>query len=283
MNRLTSVFFKTIVSSGGPVVIHENTIEASVDTLLNYLDTYSQKHHIKSIIISPFRYQLNYSTNPKILDLFERRGYLRKIWGSYLVDLSVSEEDLWGSFEHSARKSLKQMQDKGIIINKVNNFQEYIEKFILPYNRMEVEFGRSEIPISFAEKIRNIQFFNKYYYYFYAEYNGNIEAVLGMYIYNGYAIEIMSTTSKFTYENKIYAQDLLHWEMFKCAKDLGCHTFDLAGVNPNPSNTKEEGIRRFKKKWGGRYIEYPIFTKQVPGILNGVRNLMIRGYNKFKR
>lgn len=82
-----------------------------------------------------------------------------------------------------------------------------------------------------------------------------------MYIFNGVATEIASGTMPLAYELKLPAQDLLHWEMMLEAKRLGAHTFDLAGVAPLPRNSKEEGIRRFKEKWGGRYVEYYTYRK----------------------
>lgn len=270
INGVSNLFFQKLVASGGPVIVRDENAEQIVSSLLAYLDSFSQKHHTFSISLSPFRYEPHYSKDIRILNVFEKFGYTRKIWGTYLVDLTQDEDKLWMSLEHSARKSLKQMHDKGVCIKKVTNYSEYIEKFVIPYNRMEKEFGRTELPLFLFENIKNINNYDKYYHYFYAELDGKIEAVLGMYVYNRYATEIMSTTSKYTYENKLYAQDLLHWEMFKYAKDLGCHTFDLAGVNPNPTNAKEEGIHRFKKKWGGKYIEYPIFEKECTGIKNQI-------------
>lgn len=278
INGASNLFFQKLVASGGPVIVRDENTEQIVSSLLAYLDSYSQKHHAFSIDLSPFRYEPHYSKDPGILSVFEQFGYTRKIWGTYLVDLTQNEDKLWMSFEHSARKSLKQMEGRGVIIKKVSGHQEFIENFVIPYNRLEKEFGRSEIPLWFAENIKNTGNQDKYYHYFYAELDDNTVAVLGMYVYNRYATEIMSATSKYTYENKLYAQDLLHWEMFKYAKDLGCHTFDLAGVNPNPANAKEEGIHRFKKKWGGEYIEYPIFEKECTGIKNQiVREIIIIG------
>ena len=32
--------------------------------------------------------------------------------------------------------------------------------------------------------------------------------------------------------------------------------YNLAGFNPNPANSKDEGIFRFKKKWGGKQFDY---------------------------
>ena len=46
-------------------------------------------------------------------------------------------------------------------------------------------------------------------------------------------------------------------------RDKGCTLFDLAGVAPEPANQKEAGIRRFKEKWGGKYVEYSRFEKRT--------------------
>ena len=38
--------------------------------------------------------------------------------------------------------------------------------------------------------------------------------------------------------------------------------YDLTGFNPNPISQKEEGIVRYKKKWGGTpYYYYRILSK----------------------
>jgi lipid II:glycine glycyltransferase (peptidoglycan interpeptide bridge formation enzyme) len=37
--------------------------------------------------------------------------------------------------------------------------------------------------------------------------------------------------------------------------------YDLSGVSPSPIDPKEEGIRRFKSKFGGKYVEYAIYSK----------------------
>ena len=36
--------------------------------------------------------------------------------------------------------------------------------------------------------------------------------------------------------------------------------YDLSGVNLNPSNKKEEGIFKYKKKWGGLQKDYWIIS-----------------------
>jgi lipid II:glycine glycyltransferase (peptidoglycan interpeptide bridge formation enzyme) len=278
LNLFGKSFTKYIDAIGGPVILDYGKTEEIISEVLEWLDEYSKKNHIQRISLTPFRYNENYANNPAIESIFEGFGYSTKKWATYLIDLEQDEESLWMCIEHSARKALKQVMRTNLAVKRTENYKEYIEKFVKPYNKMETEMGRTEFPVWLVEKTRNINLKDKYYHYFYAEIDGKILGVLGMYVYNGYATEIMSSTSKYAYENKIYAQDLLHWEMFKFAKKLGCHTFDMAGVNPNPVDPKEKGIHRFKKKWGGRYVEFNQFEKQVPGMSSFLGRLVHRGY-----
>jgi len=53
---------------------------------------------------------------------------------------------------------------------------------------------------------------------------------------------------------------LVLWEAIKLAQELGCHTFDFGGVyDPRfPKATRHwEGFTYFKKKFGGKEIEFP--------------------------
>jgi len=265
LSPLRRFFTKYMVSSGGPVILDESRTEEIFSSLLEWLNKYVKENHVRSIQLTPFSYNESYTDNPSIEKIFGSFGYSSKRWATYLVDLKQDEEKLWYYIKHSARKSLNQVMKMNLMVKKAENYEEYIEKFLLPYNQMEKEFGRAEIPLWYVEKLEDSDLKDKYYHYFYAEMDGNIAGVLGMYVYNGYAGEIMSSTSQYAYDNKIYAQDLLHWEMFKFAKKLGCHTFDLAGVNPNPQTDKERGIKQFKEKWGGEYREYSMYDLDFGG------------------
>ena len=116
-----------------------------------------------------------------------------------------------------------------------------------------------------------------YYHYYVAESTeGETLATLGMYVFNGVATEVASALSPKAFEHKIPAQDLLHWEMLLEAKRAGCHTFDLAGVDPSVTDHKAAGIRRFKEKWGGRYVEYSRYELEMPSALVALRKALGR-------
>lgn len=67
--------------------------------------------------------------------------------------------------------------------------------------------------------------------------------------------------SKIDFSEKLYSQDLIKWNIIKWGHENGMRCYDLAGYNPYPSNTKEEGIKHYKEKWGGKKYPYWIIRK----------------------
>ncbi len=281
LNSINKVFHRNIELAGGPAIIGKGNIKDIVKKLLEWLETYSRSNNIRHIKLTPFKYNWKDIGNTSLKDIFQSFGFETKKWATYLVDLKQDEDSLWMYIGKSARKALKKVKEMDVVVKKVKDYDEYLEKFIKSYNKMEKEFGRTGPPLWFVKKTKCLDVLNSYYHYYYAEYKGNIVGVIGMYAYNGYATEITSSMSKLAYENKIYVQDLLHWEMFLDAKRLGCHTFDFAGVNPDPQTPKEKGIRQFKKKWGGKYLEFYIFEKEMSGSVSSLSSLPIRLYKRI--
>jgi hypothetical protein len=83
---------------------------------------------------------------------------------------------------------------------------------------------------------------------------GTSLGTLGTYRHAGVATEVMSSRDPGVASP---AQDLLHWEAMRRHRDAGDEVFDLAGMSPDPATGKEEGIRRFKEKWGGAVVPAP--------------------------
>src|SRR5271169_3060139 len=77
INGFNKLLFRRLVSSVGPVIELDDNSEKIMSSILAYLDTYSKKHHIGSICLSPFRYEPHYSKDPVLLSIFEQFGYTR--------------------------------------------------------------------------------------------------------------------------------------------------------------------------------------------------------------
>jgi lipid II:glycine glycyltransferase (peptidoglycan interpeptide bridge formation enzyme) len=231
-----------LISYNGPAILQPEKTVQIFKAFIDWLDILTDEKKIKSIKLTLLKSNWAESGNPQIIEKFTARGYGYRTWTTYLVDLNQTEKDLWMYINKSARKSLKKVRGSGAVVKKARDYHEFIEKFIQPYNQMEKEHGRSGVPLSQIEKTRNLDYLNKYYHYYYTEFEGHIHGVIGMCVFNGIAEELMSSASKFSYDNKLYVQDMMHWQMFLDAKNLGCHTFDLAGVNPEPKSSRRNGV-----------------------------------------
>ena len=56
--------------------------------------------------------------------------------------------------------------------------------------------------------------------------------------------------------NHFYSQDLLKWKIIEWGIENKMLYYNLSGFNPEPQSSKEEGILRYKKKWGGQRYDF---------------------------
>jgi len=243
----------------GPILL--NNPYNTLDLLLKEIDNYCAQKKINLIKCNGFAHTSKYANDLKIMQVFLKNGYTVSKWATYLVDLTLDENELWANLKKTARKMVKKSNSLAVKVNKVNTFEELLDKFHKSYCETESFYGRLKKSDWIAKVQWEEDIDNNYHYYYAETQDGQVVGTLGMYIFNGVATEISSCLTPYAYENEIPAQDILHWVMFLEAKKMGCHTFDLAGINPNPTNEKERGIRRFKEKWNGQYIEYYTYKK----------------------
>ena len=103
-------------------------------------------------------------------------------------------------------------------------------------------------------------FSNSPYIYkiFYATLNNKIISSLGIWGFNDYISEWGVFNSPYVIKNKIYAQDLIKNHIIQYFKNTNIKYYDLSGFNPNPTTKKEENIKNFKSKFGGKIFKYKI-------------------------
>jgi len=241
--------------------------------LLDEVCDYALKNRLMRSNFLGFPHISTMTKNMETKRLFKEYGYSSEKWGTFLVKLDFDEDYLWKQIDRAARKNINKCIKQGIRVTEAKSFEEFVLNFYNPYVFAENAFGRQVDSID-VFKVMWEEDVQGYYHYYYVKLQNDILATLGMYVFNGVATEISSSLSPKAYEMKIPAQDLLHWHLLLEAKKMGCHTFDLAGVSPNPQNSKEEGIRRFKAKWGGEYVEYyryELIRGVIPRAVNNLR------------
>lgn len=247
----------------GPIVYQDSERAATVAALLDAVDTLAREHCVDSVSGSMSAATSQMVRDSAVKAEFLRRGYSGNSWATLLVDLNPSEEMLWRSMDHSVRKGVKKCERLGVRVREIERLEDFIRLFVGPYRATEEAYGRAVNPAYFAEVTFREDDAGYYRNFVAQSVDGTVLATLGMYLFNGVATEVASALTPAAYRAKLPAQDILHWEMFRYAKAAGCVIFNLAGVSPHPRNEKEAGIRRFKEKWGGRYLEYDIFGKQL--------------------
>ncbi len=190
-------------------------------------------------------------------------GFKETKWATFLIDLTKDKDELWNKVNKSARKLVRRTLENGVTVRQINDAEEFDG-----YQRLVNENRRrnkvKEYPYSRAWWDCLVS--NGLGRVFVAELDGELLGGLSVSLYNGYVNEWGAALSDKAREEKIYASDAIRWSVIEWAKVNGARYYDLTGVNPSPKNAKEEGIYRFKEKWGGtlyKYSEYSLSNSFV--------------------
>ena len=205
-------------------------------------------------------------------DILRNRGYERKDWATFVIDLRPTIEELWRNLKGNVRKAIRKCKNQGVTIHKDpkgERLAEYQE--ILEEDRRHI----GERPVSIQNKLMRRKYLrgpHSDWQLYYAAYEGRMVGGMLTISFNGTIIPIGLCRSDFCRERKLEATYGIWWEIIQDAKKRGYVRYDLAGVAPSPRTAKEQGIYAFKEKWGGRLIPYAEYTKVfLPGRERAVR------------
>ena len=218
--------------------------------------------------------------NEIVKSYFNGFGFSAKLWATYLIDLSVSEDELFKNLKHSLRKNIRKAIKQNIEVEQL----DYIDYFQF-YKHSENENGRDVIAEFEIDNVKLMKEFDnkKRYHFFVAKDEDGYLAGKGGYRFNIHFTEIASTMTKRSMIEKKPSQDFISWNIIKHAKDIGCKYYNLAGINPYPTDKKEENIKRFKEKWGGEYKEYYIleYNSFFMKLFKQIKDKLLPYYFKF--
>ena len=175
-------------------------------------------------------------------------------WSSYLIDLSKPKDELFENIEkHSGRKNIERSRKRNVRIEQMNDetFGTYIDL---------LNKERSQSNIELADKSQMYHWWNSFKKIgltgFIAKHDEQMLGGMLFSFFNNYIIEGLVVRTSEDYVNKFYSQDLIKWSIIEWGIEKKMKFYDLAGFNPSPTSKKEEGIARYKKKWGGIKYDY---------------------------
>ncbi len=193
--------------------------------------------------------------------VFARFGYRFDPWMTSLIDLSREEGELFRACHHAARKGVRKCERSGVTVCHSQGEDEFLRDFLGAVNAVKWN-GRMDA----AELQRRCALWRfgaeRHYHFFVArDSDGAVLGILGTYAFNGTVTETASVVTGAGYASGLPAQDLLHWQAIRAHRAAGDRVFDLAGYHPRPRSAKEQGIRRFKEKWGGKPVTIPRYFR----------------------
>ena len=194
--------------------------------------------------------------NPLSKCVFEDlNGINVKKSGTFVIDLGLDiDKILLNTDKNSVRKNIKRSEKREVIIKEIKNDNEINYHYkLLKEHRL-----RNNLISPSKESVKKMYEFgkNKGITGFIAFYNKKPIGSITLAHFNGYLVEQGITRSKIDIEEKLYSQELLRMEIIKWGKNNYGKYYDLAGISIGDRNSKEEGIFRNKKKWGGKLITY---------------------------
>lgn len=185
---------------------------------------------------------------------FLQNHFNTKSWGTFMIDLSNSKEQLYQNIEkHSGRKNIERSKKRGVKIEAIteNNLEDYFN--LRSDYREELKMGKANFE----------NFYKKWKKYGALGYSGFLakkdNVATGGLIFSfvdGHIIESGVARSKLDTKENLYSQDLIKWNIIEWGVKNKMKWYNLTGFNPNPDSKKEEGILKYKKKWGGKHYEY---------------------------
>jgi len=176
---------------------------------------------------------------------------------TFLVNLTNNFEILEKNMKKKARKNAKNCA-KETTVKITSNEEELKEAYDLL-----AEFRKKQnLPyFDFGNYTEMKKYLGEYLSVFLVRKDKKPIACLGIISFNGIIREIASAQSEFCLNEKIYANDFLKYKIINWGNQNHFKLYDLAGVSPDPKTAKEEGIKKFKEKWGGKQINYYIYSK----------------------
>lgn len=242
-NKLLDILTKRRIYrwSYGPVIFFPTYNDEIIKSLSKYLISLDSK-------VIGYEHPLSSGLLSKI-----EKPFIINKWSTFIIDLKKNKETLWNNLDkHSARKNIERSQKRGVVIKQMDStiLESYYKMLLETKKKVGGEVSFNDVE-SLWKNLNPIGLSGSIALY-------NEEPIGGILIssFNSYINEWGVARTDFDREQKLYSQDYLKWKIIEWGINNNQNYFDLSGVNPDIANAKEEGIFRYKEKWGGNFIEY---------------------------
>lgn len=179
-------------------------------------------------------------------------NYNLQPWATFLINLKLEKNEIWNKMnKKSVQKNIERSIQRNVVVKEITDSD------VLKYEKLKQEMKKDQN--NTTEFKKHWKIFQPSGYTGFLAYKEEIP-IGGIMVssFNGYINEFGIVRTKQDKEEKLYSQDLLKWKIIEWGLQKNFNFYDLSGVNPLPTNQKEDGIFRYKEKWGGELIKYNI-------------------------
>jgi len=216
---------------------------------------------LNQAILKIKKMKIDYIAQPLANCLFDTypkyTKYIR--WGSYIVDLTQSEDNILKNMHSKHRNVIKKAIKEGVVIKESDNID-------IIFHLLKDTLQRQNRPYVSKEQLIKLKKISKFYI---AMKNDAIQgcAILPYNSFGAYYLYGGSITKPFT-----GSLNYLHYYAMLEFKKMGVRKYDFMGARLNvEKGSKLEGIQRFKSRFGGelkkgylwKYEINPIKTKTI--------------------
>ncbi len=196
-------------------------------------------------------------------------------WGTMVVDLDRSEEELFKSYESKCRNIIKKARKLGVTVEETDDIE-------LVYKYLKDTFVRQNspyiAPLSFFQNlVKNLPNNTKLFIAKAGEEVQGSTIVLydkthGYYEYSGSAANPVPGSI-----------NMLQDEIMKRLQKMGIKSYDMVGVRLNVKpGTKQAAIRRFKERFRPALVEGYAFRVVIDPMMFALHEIAIKSYFRLK-
>jgi hypothetical protein len=196
-------------------------------------------------------------------------GAIAAPYGTYIIDLTQSEADLWKNLSSSHRRKVRLATNDGV---EIHEGMEYLRS---AYHLVRETFLRSKVPFTGYEEFkRYVLSLSAQVKIYVATRKGAIQACL--------VVPFSMHTAYYVYGGSIPdpvagATNLLHWEAIREFRGAGVNRYDFVGVRIQPEKgSKQEGLMTYKERFGGRLVRGYTWKYPFSAIKFGVYSMAVR-------
>jgi hypothetical protein len=265
------VFQKVLPSiswENGPVIFSERSQETQLDRSIDKELLYKKMvEGIVKIALKKGCYAIKFA-RPAFSDdqpgIFSAMGFRKRRMGTLLVSLEGPIEALWNRVEKDARRTVRRGIEQGVTTYRASKVGE-LEKDFYSLNAQSSKRAHTKVyPLDHFKSLWNYFSPMKKAAVFIARIKDKPVAA-ALYLMHNQIIHIFALgDSDDARVNKIYANEVLMWDVIKWASEQGFKYFDHSGVELykiDAGDNKAGSIFRFKSKWGGQLVQYHDYDK----------------------